>query len=215
MKTLLLTCTKSLILASILLVIIQEQAISQNRGWIKTSRIKYGMQINQIFNGSGHGLLTDVDFFLKFGHNEIAAGVFTQINFDKISGASLQYKYFVTHDDYINLYAHCTLMYHYKNCLTDNLNQIFHPQDYSGGCEYEKYNTLVNHVGIGVETKLLHHVLLDANIGIGYNSSRVVGVDMRNKNIAIRDDAGFAASASLGIVYQICVKNKKMRFGNY
>ncbi len=192
-----------------------ENISSQNGGWIRPSKFKYGLQINQLLNGSGHGMLTDVDLIFKLGKSEVATGLFFQSKYQKISGISLQYKYFITNGMYTNLYTHYSFMFHYQNCLNDNLNKLFHPQDFGTCCEFEKFNTMTHNIGIGLETMTFNNLYIDLKIGVGGYFSSVEGNDNRNKNVFSREDNGFSVMGSVGILYRISTKDKKRRFGHY
>ena len=214
MKTIIRLFGKSLLIASFLLSVQAGKVYSQS-GWIKTSRYEYGARLSQLINGSGHGMLTDFELLFKKGYGEVSAGVFTQSKFKKLSGFSFQYKYQITQNKFNNLYAHSTFMYHYQNCLNDNLNKLSHPQDYTNCCEFEKFNTLVGQLGIGIEGALTKRLYLDLKIGIGGYFSCIQGEDNRNKNIVGRDDNGFSFMSGLGLSYKIKAKDKKSKFGKY
>ena len=212
MKTIVRIFGKSLIIVTFFYLQQTEQVFSQINCWTKKP-ISYGIQIEEVLNGSGHGLLTNVDLILKIGKSEIGAGLFAQSMDKKLSGLSFQFKYFITSDLYTNFYTHFTSMFHYQNCLNDNLNEQFHPQDYSNCCQYEKFNTFNNTVGIGLETMTLKNLYIDARIGVGGYSSTVCGEDTRNGNVIGREDIGVAIMASIGILYRISTTDKKRKLG--
>jgi hypothetical protein len=215
MKTTKSLFTKNLMVLVLFTVIYSDIAISQNQGWIKKSKLEYGIQINQLLDGSGHGMITDLDLLFKSGNSQVSFGLFTQSKFEKISGASFQFKYYLTDYKYSNLYSHYSLMYHKQNYLTNNLNQIYHPQDYNPNVEYEKFNTISNNIGLGIESSLLKRLYLDFKVGIGGYISFVCGEDERNQNVIAREDKGFSLMASVGISYKIKGKDKKRRFGRF
>jgi hypothetical protein len=215
MKTINSLLGKSLIMLTLLHFTYLENVISQKGGWIKVSNFSFGVQINEVLNGSGHGMVSDIDLIFKKGKSEIATGVFAQNNFEKISGLSFQYKYFIIPNNYAHFYTHYTFMYHYQNCLNNNWNQQFHPQDFKTCCEFEKFNTISNQIGIGLETMTLKNLFLDSKIGIGGYMSKVVGADNRNKDVLGRDDNEVSLLVSIGLLYRFTTKDKKRKFGNY
>jgi hypothetical protein len=215
MKTIGVILSKSLIIMAFLQIMQINTVYSQNSGWIKKSEFTMGMQINQVIDGSGHGMVTDADLLLKNGQFEISLGAFTQSKFDKIGGASFQFKFIFTTHDFTNLYVHYSFMYHYQNCLNNLLNEEFHPGENSTLCEYEKYNTMNHQIGLGLEAMTLKNLYVDIRIGIGGYFSQIVGEDNRNTNIVGRDDNGFSAMASLGLKYRFSQKFKKQRFGRF
>jgi len=215
MKTIIAILSKSLIIMAFLQIMQINTVYSQKSGWIKKSEFTIGMQINQVIDGSGHGMVTDADLLLKNGQFEIALGAFTQSKFDKIGGASFQFKFIFTTHDFTNLYVHYSFMYHYQNCLNNLLNEEFHPGENSTLSEYEKYNTTNHQIGIGLETMTLKNLYVDIRIGIGGYFSEIVGEDNRNTNIVGREDNGFSVMASLGLKYRFSQKFKKQRFGRF
>jgi len=194
---------KSLCLLSLLILSHIENANSQHRKWIKTYMTQFGLQINETMNGTGHGLQTGLDLSYKYGSSEFIAGIFAQSSFDRISGASLKYKYFIVSEKYFSLYCHNTLMYHHHNSLTDNLNEAYHPNDYNSSVEYEKFNTIADHLGIGSEMMLVKNLYLDLKIGLGGYLSSVVGQDNRDKNVIVRDDKELTFMAGVGLIFRL------------
>jgi hypothetical protein len=215
MKTTISILVKSLIIMIFFEIMQLNKVYSQNNSWIKKSDFTFGMQINQVVDGSGHGMLTDADLILKKGPFEIGLGAFTQSKFDKIGGTSFQFKFNFTTHDFTNLYVHYSFIYHYRNCLNNHLNEEYHPGENGTSCEYEKYNTLNHQIGIGIETMIIKNLYVDVKIGIGGYFSQVVGEDNRNTNIVGREDNGFSTMASLGLKYRFSQKFKKQKFGKF
>jgi hypothetical protein len=193
-----------------------ENGLAQRFAYTQPYKLNFGIQLNQVLNGSGHGMLTDVDLIVRAGQGQFAIGTFMQDKPFKFAGLSFQYKYFITSNKFINIYTHYSFMFHYQNCLNDRLNKAFHPQEYSNFCEYEKYNTLTNHIGFGIESMALDNFYVDAKIGIGGYFSSVIGADNRNKSTICREDAGFSFMVSIGVLYRISIsKHEKHRAGGY
>jgi hypothetical protein len=189
--------------------IMQSNDVLSQKPYYQRLDFNYGVQVNEVLNGCGHGLLTELDFIIGNDIHEFAIGGFTQDKSINISGLSFQYKIFIVSSEGANLFLHYSFMYHYKNQLSNTLNEAIYPEvNYK---EFEEFNTISNSIGIGVESLLKGNFYFNAKIALGGYISKVVGEDNRNLNIIGRDDNGFSAMGSIGFSYKINTKDKHRR----
>jgi hypothetical protein len=189
--------------------IMQSNDVLSQKPYYQRLDFNYGVQVNEVLNGCGHGLLTELDLIIGNDIHEFAIGSFTQDKSINISGFSFQYKIFIVPSEGATLFLYYSFMYHYKNQLSNTLNEAIHPQ--TDFLEFEEYNTISNSVGIGVESSIKGNFYINAKIGLGGYLSKVVGEDNRNLNIVSREDSGFSVMGSLGFSYKINSKDKHRR----
>ena len=192
------------------------QFISMYTSWSQTckapKKVEIGANLNITNTSSGLGTLSETNLLFKFERSEFKAGVVFQNEYQKISGFSLQYRYYLIDNDNINLYLHYFYMNNKDVNLRSEINYIFHRFNYSEVIEFERFDTQEHYLGFGLQVKIAKNLFVDGKIGIGGYFSQVLGEDTRDKNTTYHFDNDFAALLSIGLQYRFEIKNKKQRW---
>ncbi len=172
----------------------------------------YGIASNFTNTSSGLGLLTETNLFYKCGRSEYKAGFIWQNQYQKISGFSLQYRYYLADNDYFNLFLYMNTMRNYNVNLRREINQVLHRFNYTEIAEFERFNTQEHYVGFGIQVRLVRNLFVDSKIGFGGYTSQILNEDFRDKNTSYHADNDFALQLSIGLHYKVDIRRKSKRW---
>ena len=202
--------------AVILAVVLIVQFVLDSEAWSQVckekSRIDIGIASNLTNTSSGLGLLNETNVFYKCGRSEIKSGMVWQSQYAKISGFTIQYRYYLINNDDLGLFTMLYTMRNYNVNLRNEINQVLHHFNYSELKEFERFNTQEYYLGFGIHFKLFKELFLDSKIGFGAYTSQILNEDLRDKNTTYHSDNGFGLLLSAGLRYQINIPNKKKRW---
>ncbi len=174
----------------------------------------YGMDLGQVYTGSGHGSSFSMNADIQKGRRSIEVGVLYQQNQDRISGGNMEYKIFLGKNAFLDNEENQGITikpYIHYNCIYHS-SMVDVPDFIPPGTKKSTYPelpsspgtiaTMEHYAGMGVQVMIASNICLDGSMGFG---TYIGSLDKINapKTFGIhRENYGFVVAVEFGLGYK-------------